>query len=199
MAGALTSESVTAEQLPRRESWPQAGQGPRGGDSIDFDRLIRRACELGAIEAKPIEPRSVVTAPWVRLKCQFGCPHYNTRHCCPPHTPTYEEFRKVLDCYSRALLIHSQGMDVSPTRIVVELEIEVFLSGYHKALSLGAGPCWLCKECCPDRCVHPLKARPAMEACGIDVYSTVRANGYPIEVVRNRSQIPNRYGLLLID
>jgi hypothetical protein len=38
-----------------------------------------------------------------------------------------------------------------------------------------------------------------MEACGIDVYSTVRANGYSIEVVRNRSQVPNRYGLLLID
>jgi hypothetical protein len=38
-----------------------------------------------------------------------------------------------------------------------------------------------------------------MEACGIDVYATVRANGCPIEVVRDRAEIPNRYGLLLID
>ena len=35
--------------------------------------------------------------------------------------------------------------------------------------------------------------------CGIDVYATVRANGYPIEVVRDRTEIPNRYGLILIE
>lgn len=38
-----------------------------------------------------------------------------------------------------------------------------------------------------------------MEACGIDVYATVRANGYPIQVVRDRTATPNRYGLLLIE
>ncbi len=168
-------------------------------DVIDFEHLIRRACELGAVEAKAIDPRSVVTAPWVRLKCQFGCPHYDTRHCCPPHTPTPDEFQKVLECYSQALLIHSRGMDVSPTAIVVELEHEIFSRGFYKAFGLGAGPCWFCKKCSPEECAHPLKARPAMEACGIDVYATVRANGYPIEVIRDRAEIPNRYGLILID
>ena len=63
---------------------------------IDFDRLIQRACELGAIEAKPIDPKSIVLAPWVRLKCQFGCAHYNTRFCCPPYTPTPEQFQDFL-------------------------------------------------------------------------------------------------------
>ena len=38
-----------------------------------------------------------------------------------------------------------------------------------------------------------------MEACGIDVYATARANGYPIQVVRDRDEIPNRYGLVLIE
>jgi predicted metal-binding protein len=168
-------------------------------EPIDFDRLIRRASELGAIEARSIDPRSVVTAPWVRLKCQFGCPHYNTRLCCPPYTPTAEQFQKVLDGYSAALLFHSQGMEVKPAEIAFELEQEVFFQGYYKALGLGAGPCRLCQKCNLERCTHPLQARPAMEACGIDVYATARANGYPIQVVRDRTEIPNRYGLVLIE
>ncbi len=168
-------------------------------DPADFSSVIQRSCELGAVEAKLIDPKSIVIAPWVRLKCQFGCPHYNTRHCCPPHTPTPQQAQAVIDCYSKALLIHTRGMKVSPTEIVVELERDLFLSGFYKALGFGAGPCWLCSECHPEQCVQPLRARPAMEACGIDVYATVRANGFPIEVVRDRTEIPNRYGLVLIE
>jgi predicted metal-binding protein len=167
--------------------------------SIDFDPLVRRACELGAVEAKPIDPKSVVLASWVRLKCQFGCPHYSTRLCCPPYTPTPEEFQKVLDCYEKAILFHSRGMEVRPGDIAFELEQDLFFQGFYKALGLGAGPCWLCRECNLEQCIHPLQARPAMEACGIDVYATARANGYPIQVVRDRTEIPNRYGLILIE
>ena len=166
---------------------------------VDLNGFIQRACELGAIEAQIIDPGSIVIAPWVRFKCQFGCPHYNTRHCCPPRTPTPEQTQKVVDCYTKALLMHCRGMEISPTKIVFDVERELFLSGYYKALGFGAGPCWLCKECPPEQCVHPLEARPAMEAIGIDVYSTARAHGYPIEVVRNRSQNPDRYGLILIE
>ena len=166
---------------------------------VAFDSFVQRACELGAVEAKIINPNSIVVAPWVRLKCQFGCPHYNTRHCCPPHTPTPQQTQEVIACYSQALLIHCEGMDVSPTEIVFELEREIFLIGFYKALGLGAGPCWLCQKCNPEECVQPLQARPAMEALGIDVYATAHANGFPIKVVRDRSEIPNRYGLILIE
>ncbi len=168
-------------------------------DFIEFDSFLQRACELGAIEAKIIDPDSIVIAAWVRLKCQFGCPHYNTRHYCPPHTPTPEQMKSVIDCYSVALLFHSLGMEISPLNLAYELEREIFLSGYHKALGFGAGPCWLCKKCNPESCIHPLEARPSMEACGIDVYATVRAHGFPIQVVRDRSEVPNRYGLILIE
>jgi len=166
---------------------------------IDVEAIVQRAKELGAVEARLIDPRTVVTAPWVRLKCQFGCPHYSTRLCCPPYTPTPEQFQKVLDCYTNALLVHSRGMEIRPNEIVFEIEQELFFQGFYRALGLGAGPCWLCKKCTLEQCVHPLQARPAMEACGIDVYATVRANGYRIEVVRDRSEIPNRYGLILIE
>jgi predicted metal-binding protein len=166
---------------------------------IHFDHLIRRACELGAVEAKQIDPRSVVLAPWVRLKCQFGCAHYNTRFCCPPHTPTPEQFQGILDCYTKAFLFHSRGMEIRPGDIAFELEQELFFQGFYKAFGLGAGPCWLCRKCNLEQCTHPLQARPAMEACGIDVYATARANGYPIQVVRDKTEIPNRYGLVLIE
>jgi hypothetical protein len=36
---------------------------------------------------------------------------------------------------------------------------------------------------------HPEQARPAMEACGIDVFSTVRKAGLPIEVVSDPAAV----------
>jgi predicted metal-binding protein len=165
---------------------------------VDIKTFIQQACQLGAVEAKIIEAASIVTAAWVRLKCQFGCAGYNTNCCCPPHTPTPQQTRAVIDCYTRALLIHCKG-ETSPTRIVTTLEREIFLQGFYKALGFGAGPCRLCQTCDLEQCVHPEKTRPAMEACGIDVYATVRANGYPLEVLSDYSGEENYYGLILID
>ena len=72
----------------------------------DLEKYCALAIEAGATHAKQIHPSSVVTAPWVRLKCQFGCPGYGKGHCCPPHTPTSDETRAILDCYRRAILFH---------------------------------------------------------------------------------------------
>jgi len=160
--------------------------------------FVQRARELGADEAKQIRADSVVTAPWVRLKCQYGCGGWGSSLCCPPHSPTPEETAKVIACYRRALLIHSQGK-TRPTKIVVPLERELFLAGFYKALGFGAGPCRWCKECSFEGCRRPDEARPSMEACGIDVFATVRANGFPIEVVRDEGDEQHYYGLVLID
>jgi predicted metal-binding protein len=169
-------------------------------DSIGsgLEQFVARACKLGAHEAQVIDASSIVTAAWVRLKCQFGCDGYNETHCCPPHTPTPLETQAVIDCYHRAILIHCTKLG-GPTRIVIELEREIFLSGFYKAFGFSSGPCSLCKQCNPDSCTHRDKARPSMEACGIDVYATARNNGYPIEVVRDHSCKANYYGLILID
>lgn len=164
----------------------------------DIGWLVKRAVDCGAEEAKIIDPRSVVTAPWVRLKCQYGCGGYNSSLCCPPFSPTPDYTRKVLDSYQRAILIHCKpGVDVK--RLVADLEREAFLAGYYKAFGLGCGPCNLCDECNMESCIYPTQARPAMEACGIDVFATARGNGMPIEVVTDRSCDQNYYGLLLLD
>ena len=164
-------------------------------------RWVEAAVRLGAAEAKVISPASVVTAEWVRLKCQFGCGGYGRRLTCPPYSPTPERTRAVLEEYGVAILVHNPGRgNWKPMkRIVSELEREAFLGGNYKALAFGSGPCDLCEECNREFCVHPHEARPAMEAAGIDVYATARGNGYPIQVVTDRECDQNYYGLVLIE
>ncbi len=70
---------------------------------------------------------------------------------------------------------------------------------YYKAFGVGSGQCRLCDECPFERCIHPREARPSMEACGIDVFATARGNGFPIEVVTDRSCDQNYYGVILVD
>jgi predicted metal-binding protein len=157
-----------------------------------------RACALGAYEAKIIKAATVLTAPWVSLKCRFGCELYGLGYCCPPQTPTPLEMRDVIACYEHTLLFHCTKPG-NTSRIAYELEREIFLSGFYKAIGLGSGPCRICRKCSPKGCLHPDKARPSMEACGIDVFTTVRTNGFPIEVLKDESCQGNYYGLVLID
>lgn len=50
-----------------------------------------------------------------------------------------------------------------------------------------------------EHCAHAEEARPSMEFCGIDVYTTVRNNGFFIEVLKDESGQPNRYAIVLIE
>lgn len=164
----------------------------------DLQDILRKTLEVGACQAKIIDPGTVVTAPWVRWKCRFGCGGYNSSLVCPPHSPAPEETRRVLDSYKKAILFESGGLDTK--EIAGKMEREIFLAGYYKALGLGAGPCRLCRSCAFDKgCRHPEEARPALEACGIDVFATARKNGFEIEVVRTYEDPQHYFGLLLIE
>ena len=160
--------------------------------------FLQKIMDIGAREAKIIDPKTVETAPWVRWKCQFGCGGYNSSLMCPPHAPTPEETRKVLDSYKKALLFEAGRLDTK--EIAVKMEREAFLSGYYKAFGLGAGPCRLCDSCSFDQgCRHPDEARAAMEACGIDVFATVRKHGFTIQVVKTYNNPQHYFGLVLIE
>jgi predicted metal-binding protein len=164
----------------------------------DLQQYVERACGLGAVEARAIDTSTIATAAWVRLKCQYGCGAFNSTLCYPPHTPTPEETQRIIDCYDRAILVHCKpGVNVK--KLIVALEREIFLDGFHQAFGFGCGPCTLCSECDRDDCAHPYEARPAMEACGIDVFATARANGFPLDVVTDHSCDQNYYGVVLVD
>ncbi len=166
------------------------------------DAALCRLAEgkAGVRAATIVPPAEVQTAAWVRLKCQFGCDGYGRCLVCPPFTPTPEQMRGVLDCYRRGVLIHFEP-EAETKAIVADLEREIFLRGAWKAFGLGAGPCNFCESCAlePGQCRHAERARPAMEACGIDVFSTVRRAGFEIDVVRTVQQCPDYFGLILVD
>lgn len=147
---------------------------------------------------KRVDPRQVPTAEWVRMKCQYGCGGYGGCLTCPPHSPTPEQTRRLLDGYTVGYLIH-WGHSIPRRKVLAAIEREVFLSGFYKAFTLAAGPCDLCRECNLETCLHPEMARPAMEACGIDVYQTARAAGFEIEVIKTPTTPPNYFSLLLVE
>lgn len=137
---------------------------------------------------------------------------FGKRLTCPPHTPTPDVTRKVIDSYQKAILFHRklEGGDRKSSdenlfrlefhKTIVRLEIGIFLDGYYKAWSMGSGYCRLCKECDPPGfCRRGFEARPAMEACGIDVFKTARDNGFRIEVVRTHEDEMNLFGVVLIE
>jgi predicted metal-binding protein len=184
------------------------------------DGIIKKYCTLavkqGATDAKFVLPGSVKTAEWVRWKCRFGCPAYGQGHCCPPDTPAPDETRKFLDCYQRAILFHLQvPQSTVPEerkllgksfrklhRMLVKLEGELFKEGYYKAFLFLAGPCRMCKECGKlkgELCSMMDTARPAMEACGIDVFQTARNNGYTIDTLSDKTETQNTYCLMMVD
>ncbi|MCO7123800.1 DUF2284 domain-containing protein [Ihubacter massiliensis] len=158
-----------------------------------FDLLSR----LGMDEAKVIDARTVKTAAWTRYRCQYGCDCYGTNLCCPPYTPDYDRTQKMLDAFNKGILFTSRCGDIK--QAAVALSRELFLDGYYKTIAFGSGPCMLCSTCSLNRCRFPKKTIPSMEGCGIDVFATVRANGYEIDVVTEKGADGRYFGLVLFE
>ena len=178
----------------------------------DLQGFKSKALELGASMAEVISGNWVHVDERVRMKCAIPlCPYYNHSIHCPPHTPSPEVMRKVVSQYNYALLL---ALDVVPVsqfagtrqerreaaswskkclEIVGRIETYAFESGYYLALGFGQASCKkaLCgqKRCLVldgGQCPYPLKARPSMEAVGIDVYGLVTRVGWDIYPI-NRS------------
>ena len=167
--------------------------------TTDLDSLCERALELGAKSARVISTDTVVTAPWTRMRCQYGCVGYGRRLSCPPYSPTAEQTQAILDCYKTAILMEGELWKVNP--VLVAVEREVFLAGYYKAWSMGEGPCHKCEEGCALKagCRFPQQLRPSMEASGIDCFQTLANNGIELEVVKDYDCAAHYYGLVLVE
>jgi predicted metal-binding protein len=173
-----------------------------------LEEMFRKS---GFTDFRWLDPKSIVTAQWVRMKCRFGCGEYGQTATCPPNTPSVEECERFFREYKRAVIFHfaksvarpedrhpwSRGVNLK----LVKLEREIFLAGNVKAFLLAMDSCAICDECVADpaACKKPRLARPSAESMAIDVYSTVLKAGYPIEVLSSYKQVMNRYAILLID
>jgi len=161
------------------------------------------------------------------------CECYGTNLQCPPYLAVKPSvMRRCLKRYSHGILVRlavpvedfadpdamKSGRTVPSTvklhEIVSRVEGLAFYKGYYFAVGLKGGPCMLCGTKTADRvicpglqnggiCKVPLRARPAMEAVGIDVFATIRNAGwkiYPIGAKTDPRTVPcaSRIGLVLV-
>ena len=165
----------------------------------------------GFLDFKWIRARDIVVAQWVRYRCMFGCPNYGKSATCPPNVPPVDDCRRMMSEYHSAVVFHfEKGVEKPQDRIpwskdtikrLIELERQVFLSGYYKTILIPFDSCGFCEECSGtrDKCKNPKIARAGADALAIDVYATVRSMGYPIQVLKDFTETMNRYAFLLVE
>lgn len=140
--------------------------------------LIQQAIDLGCTKAKVILTKTISMAHWMKLQCQYGCSHYGSLLTCPPYTPNVDEMAEILPEYEKALLINGSP-ETNVREIGILLEKYLKDKGFNKAFAMCAQPCNLCEPCTiATNCQHPDKARPTLQACGIDVNETIHNNGW---------------------
>jgi predicted metal-binding protein len=177
----------------------------------DHSQVETLLAQHGYADFKWIKPADIVVAQWVRMKCMFGCANYGKNATCPPNVPSVAECRSFFDDYGSGIILHfektvdkpedrhawSKGVNLE----LLRLERDLFLAGHQKAFLLFMDSCGICAECTGVReeCKHARSARPSPESMAVDVFSTVKASGFSIEVLADYSQAMNRYAFLLID
>jgi predicted metal-binding protein len=174
----------------------------------NLERYHKLALELGASDAVVLPAAEVVVDERVRLKCLVPrCLRAGETPNCPPNAPDLDLVRKALSRFSWAILLkcdvgpiedyapgsgktreekrrvlsfHRQSSD-----IVYQLERQAYKDGYHLAMGFGGGSCkdylcqgMICQFLDSGRCRFPHRARPAMEAMGIDVISLINKVGW---------------------
>ena len=169
--------------------------------------LIQQA---GFDQIQWVAGKEVVVNQWVRLKCQFGCSTYGNKHACPPYVPSITECRELFAEYDHIAILHISQAFKNPedryewgkqiNKVLLGVEREIFLAGFPKVFLLFMDECCICKTCSGSSkpCKFPDQARPSPEALGVDVFTTVRKTGFPINVLTSKNQNMNRYSFILV-
>lgn len=174
--------------------------------AADLDRYRARALELGASRARVIAAEEIPVDARVTLKCRVPrCFGYGTCAHCPPHAMEPDELRDYLRGYRWAVFftkdvppeVIARNRDTIRERIQVyrevfeivnTLESMAFYDGHYLAFGLGAGSCRHslcadaenCRALQGEKCRFALKARPSLEAVGVDVFRMATSLGWDI-------------------
>jgi predicted metal-binding protein len=174
----------------------------------EFESLFTQS---GCTDFKWIDPRNIIVSEWVRMKCTYGCKSFGKNATCPPNMPSVLECRNFFNEYQVGVIFHFEKAVEKPedrhawsrktNLALLKLERAVFLAGYQKAFMLFMDSCSLCEVCegKKEDCKNPQSARPSPESMAIDVFSTVRGYGFPIQVLKEYNQAMNRYAFLLVE
>ena len=176
---------------------------------MEFIEQVDRAKELleealkteDVWKAKIIRTKDLVIDRRVRFQCSHsGCREYGKNFMCPPYISPVDEFQEVLAGYFMALIVQLKG-DIKAERnwepeadawalrfhdIIYDLEKKAFSLNFPFASGLIGGSCKLCDPCFAAKgtstsCRYPEKARPSMEALGVDLMATCTRVGLPID------------------
>ena len=184
-----------------------AKSGIAANERKKLDKLFQKK---GYTDYKWIDPHKIIVSQWVRMKCMFGCGNYGHNASCPPNVPSVAECERFFREYQDAVIFRfEKAVDAPEDRHkwskkvnikLAKLERDVFLNGYERAFLLFMDSCCICADCAATRtaCKEPRSARPSPESMAVDVYSTTRQFGFPIEVRTDYSQEMNRYAFLMI-
>ena len=174
----------------------------------DLERYRELALESGASEAVAIPAGDVTVDERVRLKCVVPrCLRAGETPNCPPYAPDLDLIRRAVSRFSWAILfkcdvepieeyVPRRGATKAEQRrtlsfhqksgqVVDTLERRAYKDGYHLVMGLGGGSCkdylcqgMICQFLDSGRCRFPHRARPAMEAMGIDVFALINKAGW---------------------
>jgi predicted metal-binding protein len=194
----------------------------------DLEKYRQEAIRLGATDSKIITSEMIPIDERVTLKCRIPiCFGFGTCRNCPPYAITPLELREIVKKYKYAIFFK---LEVRPDiivrnketilerasayqkvfEIVNAIESKAFYDGYYLSLGFAAGSCKStycydveCASLRGERCRLELKARPSMEAVGIDAYKLATSVGwdvYPIGSGCDPLDIPkgSLMGLVLI-
>ena len=185
----------------------------------NLEEYREKAIELGASKVKIITAKEIPVDERVTLKCQVPrCFGYGVCAHCPPNTLKPAELRNYLEKYKWAIffiidfpsevLVRDKATIKERVaayekvyKIVSDIESAAFFDGYYLAFGFAAGSCrhvfcGLEKNCLAmegQRCRFSLRARPSMEAVGIDVYKMVAQAGwdiFPMATNTDPSEVP---------
>ncbi len=95
-----------------------------GEEMEKFDFLKKMALEMGAVDTKIIPVDGVCVENRVTLKCKIGCVSYGQKLTCPPHVPTADEFKDILNEYQHAMLVKFK----SPAQADDDLKCSIYKS-----------------------------------------------------------------------
>ncbi|MFB0533770.1 MAG: DUF2284 domain-containing protein [Anaerolineae bacterium] len=174
----------------------------------DLERYRELALESGASGAAVIPASDVIIDERVRLKCVVPrCLRAGETPNCPPYAPDLDLVRRAMSRFSWAILFKCDVKPIekyAPGRgatkaeqrrtlsfhqksgeVVYALERQAYKDGYHLTMGFGGGSCkdylcqgMICQFLDSGRCRFPHRARPAMEAMGIDVIALVNKAGW---------------------
>jgi predicted metal-binding protein len=176
-------------------------------DRLKIESIMR---ENGYDDFKWISGKDVVISQWPRFKCMYGCSSYGKKGSCPPSVPSVADCREFFSEYEHIAVIHFQKKLNQPedrkeysrktNARLLKLEKAAFLAGHQKRFCCSwtsAG----CEECPGTRseCKNLQLSRPCPEGLVVDVFSTVRKLGFPIEVLTDYRQAMNRYSFLMVE